>query len=1042
MRHGRYLAIGLILAFSAVGFAATVKKKPAQVKEYKRKKVFKRKVDPNRPTINTAVLERQFKKMAQDALEAQIQTLDQLLSVTEDNDPQKPVMLYKLADLYWEKSNGFFLRAYGLDEKIFQAKNSGQTGLASKLASDKTKYNKLSQEWRLKVIETYKKIDEKHPNFKDLDAVYYYIGYHYSQMGMVDNGYKYFQKLVNQRPKSRLVPEALLSIGDYHFNNRRLDEAEIFYKRAELFTGSKAYGFALYKHAWVYYNRRQYVQALKKFLQVIKYADSKKILRKKDRLNLRREAIRDLVKTYSQVGNAERALPFFKKIAPTFYLELGQMLAYNYHDNGQYENAVQLNRLLIANAPHDKRVLIWQREVVNNTDRIPNSEEKTVKEVGRLVALLLKMKDKVPATFLAKQEKEIDELMRVLATQYHKIAESSKRETFLAYAHHMYREYFRVFKASPELTAMTMNYANLLYNLNQWKMAASMYERVLESDTSSKYSDDAAFFVLMCYNHLISVSNELSKDKGDLTKKRPISDLFMRMVRACDRYVDVAKKTKKEVNNEDVVKAKFAAAKIYADHGHIDEAIKRFKTLREEHKNHYLAGYATKYLVVLLQIQGKIKDIEDIARTSTNLDPEVKNTLNKIRKKNQFNACFDLEEKKRWVSAADCFRAYTRKFTDANDLDQALYKAAQNYQKAKAIEQAIEALGELYNKRSSSKLAPDALYSIGQLYQSVAVYSEAAKYFEIFVQNHAATKKKLAEKAVIAAALFRQGLQQYDKAIENYKRFLQLFTTSSQVMRVYYNIGLIFERQKKWSQMQDHFERYLRLYADRGSTDMKISAMYKIGWALWKQRKTKKALKQFKQVTLAWKRLGDASRTKLTFGRTQAAHARFMEGEFLLDEAEKIKLKLPQSRLKKLFKKKGQAIADAARVFMEVRTYRDPNWTIAAICRVGKAYQQFGDAIEKAPVPAKIRKNEIQLDAYKTFLDNVAENVKKKSVAAYKGCLKLAEKLSWFNKFSTEAEQNLTKLDYSIKVMKELRPAPKFLLTKNRLSDFDTTLPD
>lgn len=1040
MRHGRYLAIGLLLAFSATSFAAEKKKKPSQVKEYKRKTVFKRKLDPNKPHINTQVLEKQFKKMAEDALEAQIQTLDQLLSVTEDNDPQKPVMLYKLADLYWEKSNGFFLKAYGLDETIFQAKNSGNTALASKLARDKVKYNKLSQEWRLKVIETYKKIDEKHPNFKDLDAVYYYIGYHYSQMGMVDNGYKYFQKLVNQRPKSRLVPEALLSIGDYHFNNRRLDEAETFYKRAQLFTGSKAYGFALYKHAWVYYNRRQYVQALKKFLQVVKYADSKKILRKKDRLNLRREAVRDLVKTYSQVGNAERALAFFKRIAPTFYLELGQMLAYNYYDNGQYENAVQLNRLLIAEAPNDKRVLIWQREIVNNTDRIPNSEEKTVKEVGRLVALLLKMKDKVPAVFLAKQEKEIDELMRVLATQFHKIAESSKRESFLAYAHHMYKEYFRVFKASPELTAMTMNYANLLYNLNQWKMAASMYERVLESDTKGKYSDDAAFFVLMCYNKLISVSNDFSKDKGDLTKKRPIPDTFMRMVKACDRYVDVAKKSKKDVNNEDVVKAKFAAAKIYADYGHVAEAIQRFEALRMEHKTHYLTGYANKYLVYLYQIQGKVGQIERLVKTSVNVDPEVMSTLNKIRKKNQFNACFDLEETKRYASAADCFRKYTKKFPDANDLDQALYKAAQNYQKAKAVEAAIECLGELYNKRNSSKLAPDALFSIGQLYQSVAVYSEAAKYFEIFVQNHAAVKKKLAEKAIIAAALFRQGLQEYDKAIENYKRFLTLYKTSDQVMKVYYNIGLIFERQKKWEAMADHFERYLRLYSESGGADRRISAKFKIGWALWQQKKYKKALKQFKIVTASWKRMGSSDQLKLSFGRTQAAHARFLEGEFLLDEADKIKLKLPQSKLKKLFKKKGQAIADAARVFNEVRTYKDPNWTIAAICRVGKAYQKFGDAIERAPVPRGL--NEIQIDAYKTFLDNVAENVKKKSIAAYKGRLLLAEKLSWFNEFSTEAEQNLTKLDFNIKVMKELRPTPKFLLTKNRLSDFDTTLPD
>lgn len=1038
--RSRRIAVAVFSVMFVTGIAAAAPPpKPGMVKVYKRKAAEKKPATTqNKPSVKIDILERKFKKQADAAREAAIQTLIQLIEVTPKEDAQKPVMLFKLADLYWEKSNTYFVQAYAKDDLIHDAKVRKDLDTARRHLQAKFKLKKKSDEWRKKVVDVYQVIEKDHPDYTRLDAVYYYIGYHMTQMGLVDQGYKYFLKLVRQRPKSKLVPEALLSIGEYYFNNRDLDLAAGFYQKVQLYPSSKAYGFALYKHGWVFYNKRQWMLALKKFLQVIRYADTQRVLRKKDRLVLRREAIRDLVKTYAQTSfGADNALPFFKKIAPKIYLELGQMLAVNYFDNGKYGNAVRVYKHLIRNAPSDKRALVWQREIVNNTDRLPNQEELTVKEVGRMVALYQHFKGKVDENFLKDQEPKIDELMRVIASHYHKNAEVTKSDKTMAYAHHMYKEYFKIFSHSPELAAMMMNYGHMLYGLNNFKLAVEMYEKVLESAPDGKYAEKAAFFAVACYNKLVTISYRF--DKELIEKKRPLPDVLKKMVSACDRYVVTAKK-KGQGQSEDVVKCVFATGRIYFQHYHLDEAVTRFERIKDEHRTHHLLNEALRYLAVLYvhtKKQDKFQQLQKGIQTMP-IDPSVRNTLRDLAKNQQFNRCFDLEKTRRFASAGLCFRRYTDQFPDSKILDQALYKAAQNFHKSKMVPQAIKALGELYNKRGNSKLAPDTLFAIGQMYHSVAVYSEAARFYEIAVLKHGNHKK--AEDALLYAATFRQGLKEYDKAIEDYKRYLELFKSSNKVARVYFNIGLLMERQKQWRAMGDHFERYMRAYRTKGSADMALTAMFKIGLAQWEQGRHKKALKQFKQVQAYYERLAPEDQKKLNLGLTSAAHARFFEGEYLLRDANRVTLHGNQRKINRSFLKKGKIILEAKRIFQDVRKYKDPNWTIASICRMGAAYQRFGDAIEKIPDPRGL--GEDGLDKYKAYMDKISGGVKKNAIRAYKQCLQLAIKLSWFNKYTSDAELNLGKLDYSFKYMKELRPRPSFVRTRAKLADFDMTLPD
>ena len=81
----------------------------------------------------------------------------------------------------------------------------------------------------------------------------------------------------------------------------------------------------------------RYKDALTDFLDVVQYSDKQRG-GGRNKLVLKREATRDLVKTYVHIDEAtpKKALRFFRKVAPTKYLDLCESLAQLYSDKGKF----------------------------------------------------------------------------------------------------------------------------------------------------------------------------------------------------------------------------------------------------------------------------------------------------------------------------------------------------------------------------------------------------------------------------------------------------------------------------------------------------------------------------------------------------------------------------------------------------------------------------------------------------------------------------------------------------------------------------------
>ena len=114
-----------------------------------------------------------------------------------------------------------------------------------------------------------------------------------------------------------------------------------------------------------------------------------------------------------------------------------------------------------------------------------------------------------------------------------------------------------------------------------------------------------------------------------------------------------------------------------------------------------------------------------------------------------------------------------------------------------------------------------------------------------------------------------------------------------------------------------------------------------------------------------------------------AAHARYLEGEVVFRDFERVKLASDSKRLKRTLDEKSALMEKAKAAYVDVVTFGDPEWATAALYRIGDAYERFAKALRGAPVPTSLSAEEQQV--YRDELEKVVVVVEEKAIDAYKG---------------------------------------------------------
>ena len=1016
---GCMLAMGWILAMPAPSEAIEERKSNITVFEDSAPETE----ESEGPSLKPEELRvRELSRQADEKLDEIIGDLKMLIAETDDSDPDKPNFYVNLADHYWEKAETFFQAAYAepLENEIFAAEKAGNTAKTEQLLSRQKAFLDSQNQWRQRTVETYRTVVGRFPNHPRIDEVLFHLGLHQSLNGQREEGYQTFIQLLQNHQGSSYVPDALVKIGEYFFELNQFDTALQFYdKVVSGYPNSIGYGFSVYKAGWCYFNMGEYHRALNSFLHVIKYSDSEEGSGTRNRMALRREAQKDLVRAYSLIGNPDKALGFFDRIAPDISMELGQRLADHYNARSQYDRAIRMLRKLIEQEPESHEVLRYQRKIVSAVYRGQQRKE-TIAEVDRMLRLYRHLAATAPAAWLNEERQAVEEELRVIGSTWHQVAEKTGNKVLLGLSADMYRSYLELFPSGDHVYAITMNYALLLKTLKKYDEAGHQFERVLAMQPKGKYAADAAYYAMYNYYMHVDLGSGIVKNQEDAEGLGPqtLPENAARMITACERYLSLA-----GPRGENVPEASYAAGKLYYEYNHYDPAITLFESVVQNFPKHANAPGAAKLLLSSLNLKHDFEALEAwaVRLAGTPLGTgDIQDMVTRIRDQAEFNKCFKFEVEKAHLQAARCFLSYATSFAKGELYDRSLFNAAVNFNLAKEIQKSIQTFAKLYNDRSRSTLAPKALFAIAEIYRNLAVYSEASAQYELFVQNH--RKHKRAEKALQYASMFRKALGEYEAALENYALYLRLFPNSESAAGVHFDAGQIHEKLQNWARMQKHFEKHLKKYG-RQNIDLALGARLKAGMALWKRKKIKNAVKRFNGVLSTYQSLTPEEREQLTpLGISYVAEAQFMLGEELLAKSRKVKF--TARTLKKALKTKQAAMASAEKAFVQVISLKQPRWIIAGFNRLGLAYADLATTLETAPMPPRL--NEDQQEMYRDELDKAVQPVKKKAIQAFSQCLARAADFQWFNEFSDEAARQLSRLDYRFKFVKEYRAKPSF----------------
>jgi tetratricopeptide (TPR) repeat protein len=434
------------------------------------------------------------------------------------------------------------------------------------------------------------------------------------------------------------------------------------------------------------------------------------------------------------------------------------------------------------------------------------------------------------------------------------------------------------------------------------------------------------------------------------------------------------------------------------------------------------------------------------------------------------------QQTKQFKKAAATYVRIFRRHEECGEMDEMLYNAAINFEAAHLLGRAIQVRTVLIERFPESKLSKKAVYLIGQNFQALAYYEQAAKYYEQFARKFPGEdgKRCTAEdketgtcpnaiEGLEQATFFRIGLGDDKAAMEdadlfarNYRRKLPRQT--SQVM---FSIGSIYERQKRWFQVITHYRDYLKMYGKSGMPHQLIQANTAIGRAFWELNKKSEAKKHFQAAVRGWtsgapkriRTLKASKESKVLYIRQaldSAAESQFYLSEYKFADFQKVAFpqyrggkslarvkKWSDTEFKKWVKRKQTVLRAAEADYAKVAKMtvsadgaqmKSAPWQIAAASRTGEMYRSFVDEFRDAPIPREIEKDPGLYDIYVGALDDVSEPLQRQAIDKFEFCLKTATQVRWFNKWSRSCEQELNGLNPTkYPVAAELRGEPNYV---------------
>jgi TolA-binding protein len=914
--------------------------------------------------------------------------------------------LYKLAELYWEESKAVYLEKMGAYQAAVSACHDDRAQCPHVPRKPPTVDLSRAQS-------VYQRLITDHPRFRKIDTVIYLYAFSLRDQGKANESVRYFQIILDQFPRSRYTADAWMAIAEYRFYEQQNYQSSLeAYEHVLKHPKSQLYDLALFKTAWCYWKLGDTTRSAMRFKDVLDLAKKKAGKSEADQkraAELQGQALDYLVELFTEddTKSAHDAFEFLAQIGGKAYSKtVLKQLADTVFDQTRYERAVEAYQLLIdldplsPDAPDYAGRIVEAEQLLGDTKTAVAEMRKLAGDYGGTSPWAAANKDRPKAVQHARTMAE--ELIRNLAKTMHAEAQQNEKASRVvdkdryARAAESYAFYLQNFPDAADAVELRYLRADILYfKLGRYDEAGREYLAVGKSQPVGKYHKDALLQAMGAFEKV----RRIPAAGG----KREITESDRLFGEAADTYATLFPKDK------EIVTVVFKNGQFFFDYGDYDEAIKRFGLIVEKYPDDPNAAVAGDRI---LEALNKAKDYENIEtwarrlkKTKAFAAKDEQDRLDKLVVGAVMKSGEKYADDGQYEKAAAFYLRVPQEYPQSPLAPKAENNAGAVLEKGKKQEAAVDAYEDLAQRYPSAPEAPEALFTAARIEENIAYYDKAAALYEQVAQKYPSNPH--AADALRSAGVLREGLGQHDRAIKHFGEYSRRFKDKADAKDVAFQVAVVHEDQKDWQKAAASFAGYAKSYPGDArvveALARQADADLNAGNDAGAKEAAAKALATFKSGGKK-RSTGDRGEDAAYY----AAEARYIQGELVFHDYERLKIAGKPKQLAKVLEEKAKRLEEAKQVYLDVVTYQSPEWATAALLRIGQGYEAYAKAMRNAPVPKDLTEEEQQV--YRDELEKVVVVIEDKAIDAYKSGYARALQIGVYNKHTQSIHEALSRL--------------------------------
>jgi len=914
----------------------------------------------------------------------EIKQLFKLLKTSKRRD-----LRLRLGSLYVEKVR---LIEYRLYERYDQQLVQFETGRIKNKPQLNLTHTRVYLNKAIKLFESYRK---QFPRDKNMDQVLFFLGVSHFKRGNLTTGKNRYEELIKKFPKSIYVHDVYFELGEYYFNKFQWNKAAGYYKKVASNKTLRLYSFALYKLAWCLFKVGQGKRAIATLEVVIKDGRRQErtrgdSARKSGILHFANEALGDLVLFYGESKRSPvKAFPYFKKMSGNYQRSIKMLkeLSYLYLDRGNL-NGVRVGfKQLIRSDPSAPEAYDYQYQIIRaytyagSRKVFLNELKHWITKYGPGSSWVAENADN--QILVNKAINLIEVTVRNYALRMHESYRKTADSVAKNQALFSYELYNKHFKKSAKADQMNFFYAELLFDLNKYTVAAKQYLYVVENFPKSKYYATANLNSVLTFDKTLPNSQEIRQLIGQRTSFVPFTSTIHDFHKVAYTYVT---RYPKKPNVPAIL---YKMATLHYEFNHHKEALTQFWRLINKYPNSKYTEYSAN---LILDIYNITKDFQGLGEAAQKLlqnkiiaKSKSAIEIRKILSQVSLKEAEDLAKSKQYLKSAQLYKSFADQYPKSPFRKTSYYNAAVNFRKSGDLLKTLL----LYNivLRTPGRIEGKdvnniILKEIPDIYNKTGQYRKSA---EAFV-NYARTfpKDVTSPDFWFNAALIYDGLNYYTKAENAYLEYFKRSKKSEKVQALY----LLAELKKRRGQATQAVS-YYNQFLNRGSKDKKalVASAFKIA-------EIKKAQRKIPQSKTWYRRTINLHKVNKA-GVFYAAGAQFYLIYDTYVEFKKIRIPANPKMQQKAVQKKLSLFNKLKEDLKKVIRFDSGYQVVASLVLIGLASEHIGDSIFNSSIPKGLNPKEIE--QYKEGLKKAASPFKDEAIKNYKLAVNKARQFRAYN---------------------------------------------